>query len=69
MKGRDIIIHILENHLEDEEVLFNNSDTVKFYSIEEIAIKSRVGIETIKTLISLNKIAYVKIGDLYFIPA
>ena len=66
MTGRELIIYILENHLEDEEV-FNNGSFVGFLTIEEAADKANVGVATIKTLINMGKLKHIRIGNLYFI--
>lgn len=55
MKGRDLIIYILENHLEDEDVL---SDLKKLglYSVREVAALNNVGEATVKAWCSFWKI-------------
>lgn len=68
MKGRDLIIYILENNLEDQEV-FANGELLGFMSIEMAALKFEVGTSTIRTWIKLDIIPYIKIGDKYYIPA
>ena len=55
MTGRDLIIYISENHLEDEE-LFKDGKIPGLLTYEEAAIKFAVGKETI--------IAWVKLGYL-----
>ena len=55
MTGRDLIIYILENHLEDEE-LFKDGKIPGLLTYEEAAVKFAVGKETI--------IAWVKLGYL-----
>lgn len=65
MKGRDLIIYILENHLEGEDVL---SDLKKLglYSIQETAVILNVGEETVKAWCKMGKIDYTTIGgDIY----
>ena len=67
MTGRDLIIYILQNNLEDEEVI-QDGNLVGFYSIEEFASDMYVGIETIKALIKLGKIKSVELGEKILIP-
>ena len=65
MKGRDLIIYILENHLEDEDVL---SDLKKLglYSVGEVAALNNVGEATVKTWCSLGRYDYTTIdGRVY----
>ena len=68
MKGRDLIIYILENNLEDQEV-FKDGELLGFMSIEMAALKFEVGTSTIRTWIDLDIIPYINIGNKYYIPA
>lgn len=66
MTGRDLIIYILKNELEDE--------TVSFMTMSEAAVKFHVGIETIRVWIQRGQIPYIEIINIdnarceYFIP-
>ena len=62
MTGRDLIIYILENNLEDEEI-FKNGNPLGFVNILEAAKQFDVGIFTIKAWIDNKTIPYIKIGD------
>lgn len=68
MIGRDLIIYILENKLEDERV-FENGTFLGFITPNEAASKMGVGVATIFTWIFLGQLEHVRIGDLYLIPA
>lgn len=68
MTGRDLIIYILENGLENEPVL-NNGKILGFKSAGEVAEKLNVGVATIYTWISIGWLDGVIIGDTVFIPA
>lgn len=68
MTGRDLIIYILENNLEDKPV-FEDGKLIGFLSVEEAAVRLGVGFETVLTLIDLNVISYEIIGKEYYIPA
>ena len=58
MTGREIIIFILENQLEDKSV-FDSC----FESMDETAVRLGVGIATVDTLFSLGQIRGVVIGE------
>lgn len=66
MKGRDLIIYILENHLEDEDVL---SDLKKLglYSVREVAALNNVGEATVKAWCSFGRYNYTTIDDRMYI--
>lgn len=66
MTGKEIIIYILQNNLEDVEftdisVLFPN-----YYSIEKAAVKLNTGIETVRVLYTLGKLKGIEFnGNIY----
>lgn len=62
MTGRELMLYILENHLEDELVL-KDGIFVGFMSEEEAAVKFNVGVATIRAWYIMGKIKGVKIGD------
>lgn len=65
MKGRDLIVYILEHHLEDVDVL-EDLRTLGLYSAEDVAIKFNVGTATVRTWCSLGRFDYIKIdGRIY----
>lgn len=55
MSGRELIVYILENHLEDEEV-FKDGKFVGFLTLEEAAIKLGSGTATVQVLLGMNEI-------------
>ena len=66
MTGKDLILYILENDLENEVVL--KDDTfIGFMRAEEAAVKFGVGINTIKAWFSLGKLKGIRIGDSIFL--
>lgn len=67
MTGRDLIIYILQNNLEDEPV-FKDSRFLGFMTINEAAMKFEVGSATIKLWIDLKIIPGIKIGEELYIP-
>lgn len=68
MTGRDLIIYILQNNLEDEPI-FKNGDFLGFLTVDKAAAKLNVGVETVKTWLELGWIDGVEFGELILIPA
>lgn len=67
MTGRDLILYILRNGLENEPVA-QNGKLIGFLTIEDAAIKFDVGTATIGAWIELGMMESVRIGDTLFIP-
>lgn len=68
MTGRDLIIYILQNNLENEPV-FKDGKLLGFKTINEIASENDVGNETVRTWIHLDMIPYVKLSSDVLIPS
>lgn len=67
MTGRDLIIYIMQNNLEDEVVL-KDGFFVGFMNESEAAAKFGVGVETIRVWYSLRMLDGIKVGEkLYFL--
>jgi hypothetical protein len=67
MTGRDLILFILENKLENELVV-KDGIFIWLMDEEEAAVKFGVGVSTIKTWYTLKKLDGFKIKDrLYFL--
>ena len=62
MTGRDLIMYILENHLEDEE-LFKDGKIPGLMTYEEAAVKFGVGKETISAWTQLEYIHHIKLKE------
>lgn len=62
MTGRDLIVYILNNHLEDSEV---NRDgrLLDFLTVEEAAAKYNVTATTIEIWLKLGTLRHVKLSD------
>lgn len=60
MTGKELVMYILANNLEDE--------AVSFMAMSEAAVKFRVGIETIRVWIISGQLNYIQIGDEFYIP-
>lgn len=68
MTGRDLIIYILTNNLEDEPV-FMDKGFLNLMSEGEAASKMEVGVATIRTLVDIGAIKGVRVGDeIYILP-
>ena len=67
MTCRELVIYILENHLEDEPILNDAGTIVGFTSIDEAAVELGVGIPTIYALISQSDLDYIVIGGTPFV--
>ena len=68
MNGRDLIIYILKNNLEDKPV-FENGKFLGFMTEHEAALKLEVGIATIRAWVMLKNIESITVGDKIYIPA
>lgn len=67
MTGKELILYILQNNLEDEIVL-QDGFFVGFMTEGEAAVKFGVGVETIRTWYRIEKLKGIQIGDsLYFL--
>lgn len=67
MTGRDLILYILMNNLEDEPVV-KDGKPVGFLTVAEAAVKFGVGEATIMAWITLGTLIGVRIGSVIYIP-
>ena len=67
MTGKELIMFILTNNLEDEELIVDGK-FVGFMNEEEAAVKFEVGISTIKMWHNLGMIKGFKVCDTLYIP-
>ena len=68
MTGRDLILYILSNNLENEQI-FKDGKFIGFITAGEAAAKLNVGIPTICVWLSQKKLDGVQIGDTIYISA
>ena len=69
MTGRELIMYILENHLEDEPV-FQNGTFVGYVSDVKFAEILGVGVATVRAWIMMGRINdTIMIDDAMFVPA
>lgn len=67
MTGRDLILYILENGLENE-LVFKDGKFIGFLTVEEVAVKMDVGKATVNAWIQQKRLPYVKVGNVTYIP-
>lgn len=68
MTGRDLIIYILQNNLENEPV-FKNGKFIGFVTLEEVAIQTNVGMATVHTWINQGRLESEAVKEGIYIPA
>ena len=68
MTGKDLIIYILMNNLEDEPV-FNDGKFIGFVTAGAVAMKMNVGIATVHAWIQQKRLDSITIGNTVYIPA
>lgn len=67
MTGRELIVYILTNGLEDKQV-FENGRFVGFATVEEAAVKKQVGVATIHSWMQLGFMDGVTVKPGIYIP-
>lgn len=68
MTGRELIIYILENGLEDADI-FDKGFSSLFITPEEAAIKWGCGSATVKAMIDMKKVKGVNHLSVYYVLA
>ena len=68
MTGRDLIVYILSNGLEDEPV-FKDGKFIGFLTASEAAEKLNVGVATVGALVVQGQLEGNVFGDDVYIPA
>lgn len=67
MTGRELIVYILENGLEDKQV-FEDGKFIGFKTTYEVAEELSVGIATVDAWCKLGMLPNVRLGTVYLIP-
>lgn len=67
MTGRDLIVYILANGLEDEPVV-KDGKIIGFITMDEFAMGMDVGLATVGTWIFQGRLNCVRIGGEIYIP-
>lgn len=68
MTGRELIVYILTNGLEDEPI-YKDGTILGFMNELEAAVKFNVSTATIRTWFELGMLDGVKIGNVLYIPS
>ena len=68
MTGRELILYIVSNGLEDEEV-FKDGKILGFMTETEAAVRFNVGVATVRVWADGGYIPSVKVGNVRYIPA
>lgn len=68
MTGRDLILYILSNHLEDEPI-FKDGAFVGFITVEQAAAKMNVGVATVYAWMAMGRLEHVYLGSICLVPA
>lgn len=68
MTGRELILYILENKLEDE-LVFDDGKFLGFLTVKEFAVKHNTGEETVRAWVDLKYLPGIIIYDEIYIPA
>lgn len=68
MTGRELVIYILENGLENEEILDKEGKPAGMMTPEEAAEKFGVPIATLMAWLGTGKVMSFLIGDTHYIP-
>lgn len=68
MTGRDLIMYILSNGLENEPI-FKNGRFIGFLTVNEAAVKFDVGVQTIRHWVEFGYLEGVKISNDLYIPS
>ena len=66
MTGRDLIIYILENHLEDVEI-FNDETKPFLVPLDKAAVVLGCGLAGVKALLSIGKTKGIRLNGKYYI--
>lgn len=69
MTGRELILYILENGLEDDEIIDKEGNPAGMMSLEEAAEEFEVPIATITAWLGSGKLQSFYIGGTHYIPA
>lgn len=68
MTGRDLILYILSNNLENEPIV-KNGRLVGFLTAEEVAVKTNVGVASVYAWTRQGRLDSVYVTEGIYIPA
>lgn len=69
MKGKELILYILMNNLEDQDVIDENGVMIGFMTIEDAAVKYNVGVATVRVWVNQGLIRGFRVAENILIPA
>ena len=67
MTGRELIIYIMQNNLEDKEI-FKDGSLVGFMSVGQACARFKVGVETVRLWYFSGLLKGIKLGDSLYFP-
>lgn len=67
MTGKDLIVYILQNNLENEPVI-HDGKLIGFLTAEEAAVKMGAGVSTVKCGLALGRIPGYELQSGIYIP-
>lgn len=68
MTGKELILYILQNDLEDKPIFDDLGKFLDFMTIGEAAVKYNVGIATVVTWVKIKQIPSITINNVVYIP-
>lgn len=68
MTGRDLIVYILENGLENEPVI-KDGKFIGFKTASEVAVSMDVGVATVEALLSMGRLQGETVKSGIYFPA
>lgn len=68
MTGRDLILYILANGLEDKPV-FEDGKFIGFLRVDEVAVRMNVGTATVYAWVSQDRFSGINVNGTLYIPA
>lgn len=68
MTGRDLILYILSNNLEDKPV-FDDGKFIGFVTVDDVAVREQVGLATVHTWVHQGRLDSVAVREGIYIPA
>ena len=68
MTGRDLILYILANNLEDKPV-FENGRFIGFVTTSDVAVEKNVGLATVHAWIHQGRLDSIAVREGIYIPA
>lgn len=68
MTGKDLILYILENDLENSPV-YEHNRFIGFMTVDEVALQLNIGVAAVCALVEREVLDHIYVGTTLFIPA